>query len=246
MKSGLTDSGQRLLLASAFMRKEPPPYFYAVLCEEHPRPHHETRCLRELTEIQPGHGYMLGGKRVVFDQQDFVCRGGTLAISFNISWTAFDGLLPARSGGIKWLVLTDTRMDRRYPRGKARRGGAGVHDLSFREERQSQALDFVLHTNRNLLLGLVVTFGMCIFAINADTVLKRSDPGTRVSGTLSAVCAGLGMALMVISVTTHSYMVYKNDEMIVPGITRYWWYFIPLSALFTGVVPLVIYLSLLF
>jgi hypothetical protein len=88
------------------------------------------------------------------------------------------------------------------------------------------------------MLGMVVVFGMCNFAINADNVLKGTS--------ISVICVGFGIALMLVSSITHAIMVYKHDEMMVPGEPHYWWYSMPLAAVITVVVPLVVYLFLLY
>jgi len=105
-------------------------------------------------------------------------------------------------------------------------------------ERKSQALDFVLNANRNLMLVMAVVFCMCNFAINADNVLKGSS--------ISAICIGLGITLILLTSIIHATMVYKYDEMVVPGEPQYWWYLIPFSTVIIVTVPLVVYLFLLY
>jgi hypothetical protein len=109
--------------------------------------------------------------------------------------------------------------------------------------RPERALEFVLNVNRNLQLALVIAFGMSLFAINADVALR---PGKPIDGTLSGVCVGIAIALVVVVASVHTWMVYQNDRWMIPRSPRIWWYALPLATVVAATVPLSIYLILLF
>ena len=115
--------------------------------------------------------------------------------------------------------------------------------MGLGEIRETRLLEFILHTNRNLLLILAVVFSACIFAVTADALVIREREG-KATGVMSGVVAGVMIVLVFTLACVHAWMVYRYSTLI--GHSNDAWFLIPVGVVLVAWIPLITYLIILY
>jgi len=100
--------------------------------------------------------------------------------------------------------------------------------------------NFLLNTNRNLLITLAATFSLMIFATTADGLNDKAGK----PGYISVVNSVIGLLIMLVSSIVHGVMVYQHANVIL--MVNWWWFALPGLVFLAGWVSIIMYLIAIF